>query len=266
MGRRTRHNISSKIILSNHFEQKIAFFLQKNSPTRKRVCRRIWACMCRRFMCLEGEFFDNRRGDIPQGNFIGHIRLFRLMKFLPRSHKIQTAAKLGKESAVGFGGFHQGPSLKRVATHRPLPGFFCQAFFHLQNCQQTIRGLSGGESPLTGCRNVATATRLFLPSFFSPGKKAGRRRKERSDAMPGGTGCRPAGCGGLEKKTQREILPRAAAMTAIRARISIMTTAISSFEVKTFRNTSSGCPERKSLRALMNTGIPATMKQKAASR
>ena len=35
--RKTRHNISSKIFLSNHFEQKMRFFSQKNRPTRKRV-------------------------------------------------------------------------------------------------------------------------------------------------------------------------------------------------------------------------------------
>ena len=182
MGRRTRHNISSKIILSNHFEQKIAFFLQKNSPTRKRVCRRIWACMCRRFMCLEGEFFDNRRGDIPQGNFIGHIRLFRLMKFLPRSHKIQTAAKLGKESAVGFGGFHQGPSLKRVATHRPLPGFFCQAFFTCRTANRLPGGFLRGRSHLKRAATHRPPPGFFCQAFFHLEKK---RRERWTVSTPG---------------------------------------------------------------------------------
>ena len=45
MGRRTRHNISSDFILSNHFEQKIRFFLQKkllNAQAREQAC----VCVC----------------------------------------------------------------------------------------------------------------------------------------------------------------------------------------------------------------------------
>ena len=43
MRRRTRHNISPEFILSNHFEQKICFFLQKSCPTRKRVGAGVYA-------------------------------------------------------------------------------------------------------------------------------------------------------------------------------------------------------------------------------
>ena len=47
MGRRTRHNISPEFILSNDFEQKICFFLQKSCPTRKRVGADVYAGVCR---------------------------------------------------------------------------------------------------------------------------------------------------------------------------------------------------------------------------
>ena len=43
MRRRTRHNISPEFILSNHFEQKMRFFLQKSCPTRKRVGAGVYA-------------------------------------------------------------------------------------------------------------------------------------------------------------------------------------------------------------------------------
>ena len=54
MGRRTRHNISSDFILSNHFEQKIRFFCKKSCSTRKRVSRRVCAWWLRGYACRGG--------------------------------------------------------------------------------------------------------------------------------------------------------------------------------------------------------------------
>ena len=65
----------------------------------------------------------------------------------------------------GFQGGDQAP-LTVAATSQPLHGFFCQAFFHLETTHGRSGGCQGAPGPLTGCSNVATATRLFLPSFF----------------------------------------------------------------------------------------------------
>ena len=52
--------------------------------------------------------------------------------------------------------------------------------FGAKNYPRAFRGLSGGQPvPLTGRATHPTATRLFLPSFFSPGKKAEGQRRNR---------------------------------------------------------------------------------------
>jgi len=67
--------------------------------------------------------------------------------------------------------------LRRGSNVAPLPGFFCQAFFHLQNYPRAFRGIPKGARATLGGAATSPRYPAFFAKLFFTRKKSGGLEK-----------------------------------------------------------------------------------------